>query len=432
MNKLTNHNRMMLGLDEAWLVKSVDLSMEAKRVVIALAHRGGRLTCPECGVSCTRADLAPKSTGRHLDTMQFETILQARTPRRACEKCGVKPVDGPWAGKHSRFTLMFEVFAIRVLEACSSVKQAAALLRLDWDTVQGIMRRAVERALESRETEQITRIDIDEKSFLRGHSYVSVMTDISGARVLKVVEGCTEEAADSLWKTLSEEQRSKVQAVAMDMWPAFVSSTGKNAPSASIVFDRFHVSKHLNEAVDQVRRQESKSLKKEGDTRLTGTKQMWLFNPENLSFNRLLCFSELKEQALKTGRAWAMKEQFRLFWECFSRVTSVGFFEQWYDWASKSKLTPIVAKAEMLKRHLPGLLNHFKHRLTNAMSEGFNSKIQQDQIERPRVSIVPGLSCSNLVLLRQARPTTGNSWPPKPPKNQTCRIGSIPDLLRNQ
>ena len=81
---------------------------------------------------------------------------------------------------------MFEAFAIRVLQACSSVKQAATLLRLDWDTVQGIMKRAVERGLERRETEQITQIGIDEKSFLRGHNYVSVMTDISGSHVLEV------------------------------------------------------------------------------------------------------------------------------------------------------------------------------------------------------------------------------------------------------
>lgn len=161
------------------------------------------------------------------------------------------------------------------------------------------------------------------------------------------------------------------------MWPASIASTGKNAPSASIVFDRFHVSKHLYEAVDQVRRQENKALKKEVDTTLSGTKQMWLFNPENLSFNRLLRFSELKEQELKTVRAWAMKEQFRTFWECFSRVTAVSFFEQWYEWASKSKLSPIVAKAKMLKRHLPDLLNYFKHRMTNEMSEEFNSEIHQ-------------------------------------------------------
>jgi len=377
MNELNNHYRMLLGLDDAWLVKSVDLSMESKRVVISLEHRGGRLTCPDCGVSCTRADTAPERTWRHLDTMQFETILQARTPRCACEKCGVKTIDVPWAGKHSRFTLMFEAFAIRVLQACSSVKQAAALLRLDWDTVQGIMKRAVDRGLDRRETDQITHVGIDEKSFLRGQNYVSVMTDISGSRVLEVVQGRSEEATDLLWKTLPPEQRKEVKAVAMDMWPAFINSTEKNAPSASIVFDRFHVSKHLNEAVDQMRRQENKALMKQGDATLTGTKQLWLFNPENLSLKGYFRFSELKELSLKTGRAWAMKEQFRTFWECFSRVTAAGYFEQWYDWASKSKLAPMVAKAKMLKRHLPGLLNYFQHKLTNAMSEGFNSKIQQ-------------------------------------------------------
>lgn len=377
MNELNNHYRMLLGLDDAWLVKAVDLSMESKRVVISLEHRGGRLTCPDCGVSCTRADTAPERIWRHLDTMQFETILQARTPRCACEKCGVKTIDVPWAGKHSRFTLMFEAFAIRVLQACSSVKQAAALLRLDWDTVQGIMKRAVDRGLDRRETDQIAHVGIDEKSFLRGQNYVSVMTDISGSRVLEVVQGRSEEATDLLWKTLPPEQRKEVKAVAMDMWPAFINSTEKNVPSASIVFDRFHVSKHLNEAVDQMRRQENKALMKQGDATLTGTKQLWLFNPENLSLKGYFRFSELKELSLKTGRAWAMKEQFRTFWECFSRVTAAGYFEQWYDWASKSKLGPMVAKAKMLKRHLPGLLNYFQHRLTNAMSEGFNSKIQQ-------------------------------------------------------
>ena len=211
MNEQNNHYRTLLGLDEAWLFKSLDLSMESKRVVIASERRGGSLTFPESAISCTRADLATERTWRHLDTMQFETILKVRTLRCACEKCGVKKVNVPWAGKHSRFTLMFEAFAIRVLQACSSVKQAATLLRLDWDTVQGIMKRAVVRGLERCETEQITQIGIDEKSFLRGHNYVSVMTDVSGSRVLEVAEGRTEEATDSLWKTLSEEQRARVQ-----------------------------------------------------------------------------------------------------------------------------------------------------------------------------------------------------------------------------
>lgn len=95
MNKLNSHYRMFLGLDDAWLAKAVDLSMESKRVVIYLEHRGARLISPDCGVSCTRADKAPERTWRHLDAMQFETILQARTPGFACEKCGVKTIDVP-------------------------------------------------------------------------------------------------------------------------------------------------------------------------------------------------------------------------------------------------------------------------------------------------------------------------------------------------
>ncbi len=182
--------------------------------------------------------------------MQFETILKTRTPRCACKTCGVKTVEVPWAGKHSRFTLMFEAFAIEVMQACANVKQAAALLRLDWDTVHSIMERAVNRGLERRSLDNIQHVGIDEKSFLSGHNYVSVMPDIDGSRVLEVAEGRKEVSADRLWKSLSPSHRGTVRAVSMDMWQAFISSTEKYTPFAAIVFDRFHISKHLNEAVE--------------------------------------------------------------------------------------------------------------------------------------------------------------------------------------
>ena len=376
MNELNKHYRLLLGLDESWHVKAVDLSIESKRVEITLEHLGGRLNCPECGVDCPRADLAPERTWRHLDTMQFESILKARTPRCDCKSCGVKTIEVPWAGKHSRFTLMFEAFAIEVMQACGNVKQAAALLRLDWDTVHTIMERGVNRGLERRNLENIKHVGIDEKSFLSGQNYVSVMSDIDSSRVLEVAEGRTEASADKLWKSLARWQRGSVQAVSMDMWQAFISSTERHVPLAAIVFDRFHISKHLNDAVDQIRRQENKALRAEGDTTLTGTKQLWLFNLDNLSFDQLVRFHDLKEQTLKTSRAWAIKEQFRHFWDCFYKQTAEGFFDKWYSWASRSQLQPIVAKAKMLKRHLARLLTYFEHKITNATSEGFNSKIQ--------------------------------------------------------
>lgn len=376
MSELTKHYRQLLGLDAAWEVSDVGLSLEDNRVDILVTHGGGQVACPECGETCSIADHAPERTWRHLDTMQFETRLRARTPRANCRACGIKTIIVPWAGKHSRFTLLFEAFAIHVIQACGNVKSAAALLGLDWDSVHRIMERAVERGLQSREIDSLEYVGIDEKSFGRGHSYISLLTDLTGARVLEVVEDRTEEAANKLWQALPEEQQTQIEAAAADMWPAFTNSVKANAPQAEIVHDRFHISKHLNEAVDQVRRQEHKALKQEGDERLKGSKQLWLFNPENLSEDRWIEFESLKDQELKTSRAWAIKEQFRWFWEYRYAGNARKFFDRWYGWAARSRLKPIIKVAKMLKRHVKNILTYFRHPITNAMSEGFNSRIQ--------------------------------------------------------
>lgn len=376
MSKLTEHYRQLLGLDASWEVSAVSLSLEEKRVEIALVHRGGQVTCPECDAKCSIADHAPERTWRHLDTMQFETVMQARTPRSKCKTCGVKTTTVPWAGKHSRFTLMFEAFAIEVLQACGNVKSAAELLDLDWDSVHSMMERAVERGLLCRDLDSLQYVGIDEKSFRRGHSYVSILTDLTGHRVLEVVEDRTEEATDKLWENITEKQKEEIEAVAVDMWPAFANSIETNVPQAEIVHDRFHISKHLNEGVDKVRRQENKVLMKEDDERLKGTKHSWLFNPENMSEDRWIDFDALKEQELKTSRAWAIKEQFRWFWEYSYAGNARKFFNRWYGWATRSQLQPIIKVAKMLKKHLENTLTYFRHGITNAMSEGFNSRIQ--------------------------------------------------------
>lgn len=376
MSKLTEHYRLLLGLDAAWEVSDVSLSLEEKRVKIVVTHAGGRVACPECGAECSIADHAPERSWRHLDTMQFETLLYARVPRVDCRVCGVKTATVPWAGKHSRFTLLFEAMAIEVISACGNVKAAAGLLGLSWDSVHRIMKRAVERGLERRELESLPYVGIDEKSFGRGQRYISLLTDLTGSRVLEVAEGRTEEAANVLWQAIPDEQKGQVEAVAMDMWQAFVNSATTHVEQAEIVHDRFHISKHLNEAVDKVRRQEHKALKQAGDERLKGSKQLWLFNPENLSDDCWMEFEPLKDQELKTSRAWAIKEQFRWFWEYRYAGNARKFFDRWYGWACRSRLQPIRDVAKMLKRHLDNIVSYFRHRITNATTEGFNSRIQ--------------------------------------------------------
>jgi transposase len=271
---------------------------------------------------------------------------------------------------------MFEALAIRVLQACANVSRAAALLGLSWDAMHAIIERAVARGLERRSLDDILHVGMDEKSFGKGHDYVSIMTDIDNRRVVEVAPERTIEAADSLWETLSELQRSEVKSVSLDMWQAFMISAGKNAPDAEIVHDKFHIAKYLGEAVDKVRRSEHRELKQAGDETLTGSRQLWLYNVENLKDEKYDELMEIQKSDLKTGRGWAIKENFRWFWEYTYAGNAKKFFHRWYGWAIRSRLDPIKKVAVMLKNHLDGLLSYFRHRVTNAISEGFNSRIQ--------------------------------------------------------
>jgi len=376
MEDLRTHYRMLLGLDEAWDVQNVDLDLEAQRVEIHLEHQGGELCCPDCQASCPRADTAPARRWRHLDTMQFETIIEAAIPRSKCSRCGVKTISVPWAGKHSRFTLMFEAFAIKVLQSASNVKKAAELLRLSWETAHTIMQRAVERGLERRSEEPIRYIGIDEKSFGRAQDYVSLMVDIDRSRVIEVSKDRSAESCNLLWDSLTESQREGVVAVATDFWQAYRNSIREQAPQAEIVHDHFHISQYLVEAVDLVRRREHRELKKLGDDSLTGTRQLWLYNMDNLDEEQHDQIDAAQRIALKTGRAWAIKELFRDFWTYTSPHWAERFFKRWYAWAIRSRLDPIKKVARMLNKHLTGLLAYFRHRITNAKSEGFNSRVQ--------------------------------------------------------
>ncbi|MEZ5940374.1 MAG: ISL3 family transposase [Planctomycetaceae bacterium] len=373
---LREHYARLLGLSTDWRVDAVELELERKRVTIALQFVASQGDCPECGTPSPIYDRTAERTWRHLDTMQFETLITARTPRCRCPHCGVKTVTLPWTDKHSRFTLLFEAFAIDVLQAAASVSAAAALLRLSWDEAHAIMRRAVERGLNTRKLTGVKRVGLDEKSFKRGQNYVTTLTDLDGARVLDVAPGRSEEATQEVWKSLSKRQRKGLQAVAIDMWQAYENSVRLHAPQADIVHDKFHVAKHLNEAVDKVRRQEHKRLKAQGDGRLTGTRQLLLFSPEKLNEEKSERLEALRRESLQTSRAWGLKDYFRWFWTHADAASGKEFFEDWYAWAIRSRLKPMKQVARMLKNRLRHLLTWFQHRITNSMSEGFNSVIQ--------------------------------------------------------
>lgn len=376
MQKLTEHYQQLLGFPAIWEVDDVNLSVSGLKIEVRLRFVGDEVICPQCGVRGKAYDKAPEQRWRHLDTMQFETIIIARIPRCQCETCGVKTIAVPWAAPHSRFTLMFEGFAVALLQHCSSVQAASNILKLDWHAVDQIMKRAVERGLLRREPDNVEHVGMDEKSFRSGQKYITILNDLDKSRVLDVIEDRTLTATKKLLGTLSKQQRKAVKSVSLDMWQAFATATHKLLPAADIVHDRFHISKYLNDAVNKVRHQESQELKKDGDIRLVGSKYTWLRNPEKMTKSQKKRFNELMACEFKTGVAWVLKNIFRDFWNYSSGLRGGIFFAYWCELVDKTKLKPLIKVKDMMDRHKGNILNYFKHQVSNAISEGINSKIQ--------------------------------------------------------
>jgi len=336
-----------------------------------------RWCCPECGRECPLHDHQPQRVWRHLDTCQYRTLLHASLPRTECAEHGVKVVRVPWAEPQSRFTALFEGLAIHWLKAASQ-KAVAARLGLSWDEIHGIMQRAVRRGLARRAAEPIPRLGVDEKAFRKGHRYATIVTDLDRGRVLYVAKDRQQSSLDGFWSTLTPQQLASIEAVAMDMWDSYENSVRQHVPGAAekIVYDKYHVAKHLGEAVDQVRRKENKALRSQGDERLVGSKYQWLKNPDNFTRQHWRDFQTLRESKLKTARAWALKEQAMLLWDYRYEGVARKHFAWWYRWATHSRLKPMIAKARMLKSRLANVLTYLKHGITNALSESLNSKIQ--------------------------------------------------------
>jgi transposase len=260
----------------------------------------------------------------------------------------------------------------------SQPESQAGLLKLSWDEIHGIMERAVQRGLQRRQREPISQLGVDEKAFRKGHSYLTLVNDLVRRRVVYVAEDRKQSSLDGFWETLTAEQITDIEAVAMDMWDPYIASVRAHLPEADgkIVFDKFHIAKHLGEAIDRVRRKENKILKAAGDDRLAGTRYDWLRNPASMEPKDRKEFAELRSSGLKTARAWALKEIFLRLYEYVYERPARKHFRWWRNWAARSRLQPMIEVARMLQRRFENIITYLRHRITNAGSESINAKVQ--------------------------------------------------------
>lgn len=164
----------------------------------------------------------------------------------------------------------------------------------------------------------------------------------------------------------------------MDMWEPYIASARAylDAADTKIVFDKFHVAKHVHDAVDKVRRQEHRALKQADDDRLTGTKYLWLMRPQDMTPAQRTTFGALQASDLKVARAWTLKERFRQFWDYTYLGAAQRFFARWFWRATHSRLQPMAEVAKLIRRHLPNVLTYLRHGITNAGLEAINATIQ--------------------------------------------------------
>jgi transposase len=193
-----------------------------------------------------------------------------------CLEHGVRRVAVPWALSEARCTTAFESHAIDVLLE-TDVLGASRLLRISWHEAWNLMERAVLRGQKAKRRRVIGQLGVDEKAVAKGHQYVTLVCDLDRSTVEFVADDRRKTSLDAYYQSLTKKQLSGIEAVAMDMWDPFMASTMEYVPQAEfkIVFDRYHVIKYMNDAVDEVRRREHRRLQQADDDTLKGTKYLW-------------------------------------------------------------------------------------------------------------------------------------------------------------
>ena len=369
----TDLMQLALGLIPPWMVKACAFDAEARRLDIEIDFaRGGRFPCPQCGtVDCPVHDTSMQ-TWRHLDFFQHQAFLHSRTPRITCPDCGVKQIAVPWARTGSGFTLLFEALAMTLMTAMPVA--AAARLVGEHDTrMWRILHHWVEQARERADYADVKRVAIDETAAKRGHDYVSLFVDIDQRRVVFVTEGrgadTVREFADDL--EAHNGDASHVKQVCIDMSAAFIKGVTDNLTEAEITFDKFHAVKLVNDAVDKVRRAESK-----GRPELKRSRYLWLRNEPSLSAEARADLAALTRLHLKTARAYQIRLAFQEIYRQPNWDWGALFLDRWYSWAIRSRLEPIKEAARTVMRHRDGILAWFDSQIANGLIEGINSLIQ--------------------------------------------------------
>jgi transposase len=363
-----------LQLGDGWKVTDTTFDAETKSLTIHIqAQKDHLFPCPHCGEGSPVHDYGRERTWRHLNFFQYTTYLCGRLPRVSCSSCQGSPktIKPSWTRERSGFSLYFEAFLLLLMKAMP-VKKVADLVGEHDTRLWPILHHYVNEAREKEDFSSVTTVAYDETSRRRGHEYVSIFMDMSERKVLSVAEGKSHEVL----KTFKEDfmvhggHPDQVKELSIDLSPAFIKGAKEQFPKASVTFDKFHVVKLVNEAVDQTRRQEQYDV-----PALKKTRYLWLKNEINLTTEQKKQLLALKDQDSQTAKAYQLKVAFQRLFE-LPTDEAPDYLDKWLSWASRSKIEPMIKVAKTIRAHREGILRWFYSRVTNGALEAVNGLIQ--------------------------------------------------------
>jgi len=339
------------------------------------AHR--KLRCGRCGLEAKGTKGRVEGPRRWRDlSMGRKWLVIAYWPYRVvCAVCGVSVEGVPWAERWARVTRRLAE-AVAAMTKDRDWKATAAHFALNWKTVLSAVKRTVERGLAKRRLKAIRWIGMDEVSRKKGHHYLTLVYDLERQQLLWVGEGRSEETVKGFFAWLGLRRCRHLKVVCMDMWRPYLNAVREGAPQATVAFDRFHLVRHLNEAVDDVRRGLVRKLKAPFRALVKGTRFVLLKNPWNLTPRQRQQLNALVRQNSPLSRAWYLKEDFQRFFDYTREGWARKHLDHWLQWAARSRLAPFKKLARLVREHLDGILAWTKIRVTNGALEGMNNKVK--------------------------------------------------------
>jgi transposase len=356
-----------------------DATADRPTLRVRIRHRkNSRPICSGCNRAAPGYDRVPERTWEFVPLWQIAVLFVYAARRVNCPRCGVVVERLPWATGKSRQTLSYRWFLATWAKRLSW-REVAEIFRTSWDTVFRSVRHAVFWGVIRRDLRGITAIGVDEIQWRRGHHYLTLVYQIDGQvrRLLWVGQDRTEKALECFFDVCGRDVLPTLQYVCSDMWHRYLKVIRERAGQALHILDRYHIMARLNKAIDEIRAEESRRLKKDGyEEHLKHSRWCLLKRPANWTATQVLKMRELMRYNLRTMRAWLLKEDFQHFWEYRSPFYARRFLRDWCARTMRSRLDPMKKVARSLREHEELLMNWFraKGEISAGTVEGLNNK----------------------------------------------------------